>query len=486
VSRLARQRAEAKATLDRINGNGASHVDDDELTEPPPAPEIEYTDADAPSDAAPKRRKPRAKRQAPEVAQPAEEDPWPHPVDGVELLDELVVLARRYMVLPEYAAEAIALWVLHTYLLAVADFTPYLLITSPVRGCGKTTLLDLAEHIAYRALKNGGITAAALYRVIDKRSPTMLLDELDTRLKGEGAEGLRGVLNEGFKRGGNIVICVGDTAEPRSFRVFSPKMLAGIGRVWDTVASRSIPIRLQRASKDELYLLKKMRGDLIHDQCAEYRRKALTIAAAIAADVREMDPPVPDALDSRQGDIWRPLLAIADIIGGHWPDTARTAAVGLHGVGDEETDYGLLMLEDVRDLFVKSGGDALFSAAIVEYLGKLEHRPWPEYRNDRPISTRGVASLLGRFGVKPKPVRFGSATGKGYAYATLLPVFEKYLRPLKSVTDTKNENRHTADVSVTGDASGESVTDVTDRKGGVREALSGDEYELLDEYKRGG
>lgn len=355
-------------------------------------------------------------------------EPWEDAVDGAELLDSLVALLDRYVVLPAFAPAAIALWVLHTYLLEIADYTPYLLLTSPTRECGKSTVLDVLVHLAYRARQTGGITAAALYRTIATYRPTMLLDELDARLQGPSGEALRGVLNTGFHRAGNATICVGDEHEARDFSTFCPKVIAGIGRVWDTVTSRSIPIRLARATKKDLGRLTKVRGDRIGATCLPYRRQATRWASDSLERLRVADAVAPTELGARQSDVWRPLLAIADAAGGRWPELAREAARALHGVAEEEGDYGLLALQDVKAAF-ECGDASLPSARIVAELGKMEHRPWPEYRNEKPLSTRGLASLLGRFGVKPKNIRSGAEVVKGYEFADLLPAFTTYLVP---------------------------------------------------------
>ena len=42
-------------------------------------------------------------------------EPWPEPVNGAELLDEIAATYRRYVVLPEHADIALALWTVHTY-----------------------------------------------------------------------------------------------------------------------------------------------------------------------------------------------------------------------------------------------------------------------------------------------------------------------------------------------------------------------------------
>ena len=361
-------------------------------------------------------------------------DPWDEPVDGAELLDELLLELQKFVILPPHAVEPIVLWLAHTYAIAAADYTPYLLLTSPVRECGKSTVLELLFQLAYRAQLTGGISAAGLYRRIDRLAPTMLLDELDTRLRGDGGEMLRGVLNTGFHRSGTVTICVGDEHTDTDFSTFCPKVLSGIGRVWDTVTSRSIPIRMQRAKKGELKGLEKIRGHLINDRLLPFRRRLLRWSVDALEALTAADPQVPDELGARQGDVWRPLLAIADHVGGRWPQAARDAARHLHRASEAEGDWKLLLLEDLRAIFAEQRATALSSASIVNALNEMEHRPWPEYTRDRkPISASAVAKLLSNFEIRPDSVREtieGHAsvkTLKGYHISWLQPAWDTYL-----------------------------------------------------------
>ncbi len=74
-----------------------------------------------------------------------EAEPWTEPVDGDALLDNIVTAVRRYLVLPDGAAEVVALWVLHAHSFEVFYHTPRLWITAPEKRCGKTILLDVLE-----------------------------------------------------------------------------------------------------------------------------------------------------------------------------------------------------------------------------------------------------------------------------------------------------------------------------------------------------
>ena len=107
-------------------------------------------------------------------------EPWPEAVDGAELLQELVDLFSRHIVLSAGAAEALALWTLHTHLLEASWITPRLAVTSPVKRCGKS--LALLEETVYRPLMISNVTVAAVFRCIEKYRPTLLVDEADTFL----------------------------------------------------------------------------------------------------------------------------------------------------------------------------------------------------------------------------------------------------------------------------------------------------------------
>ena len=52
-----------------------------------------------------------------------EAEPWPKPIEGSELLTELSSAIGSYVFMTEPAANTVALWVLHTYLV---DFSPSL------------------------------------------------------------------------------------------------------------------------------------------------------------------------------------------------------------------------------------------------------------------------------------------------------------------------------------------------------------------------
>ena len=65
-----------------------------------------------------------------------------------------------------------------------------LAIRSPLHRCGKTILLDIVSLLCGERLSSANVSAAAVFRVVEARRPTLLIDEADTFLP--GAEELRG------------------------------------------------------------------------------------------------------------------------------------------------------------------------------------------------------------------------------------------------------------------------------------------------------
>src|SRR5213075_906154 len=104
-------------------------------------------------------------------------EPWPEPVSGKLLLDEWGGLRNRFVILPPWAADTIALWVLHTYAFKLRDVRTYLGIESPIKRCGKTTLLTVLSEVANRVIASSNISSPAFFRVIEEEQPTLLIDE---------------------------------------------------------------------------------------------------------------------------------------------------------------------------------------------------------------------------------------------------------------------------------------------------------------------
>jgi putative DNA primase/helicase len=350
-------------------------------------------------------------------------EPWPDPVNGAELMDALAASIRRHVVMPDPAADTAALWVLHTYLLDCSGISPRLAITSPEKGCGKTTLLDVLSRLIMRPLPTANATASAIFRVVEMQQPTLLIDEADTFLSEN--EELRGILNSGHRQGGSVIRTVGEDFEPRAFSTYSACAIALIGKLPATLTDRSVPIDLRRRRPDEAVEAFRFDRTGALDQLA---REAARWAIDHADHVRGADPDMPAGVFNRAADNWRPLLAIADAAGGDWPARARLAVqyTGASAAGDEQSAR-VLLLSDIRAVFAERRLDRLPSAELVEALIAIEGRPWAEWKAGKPITANGLARLLAPFAIKPGTIRTGGATPKGYQLAQFEDAFARYL-----------------------------------------------------------
>lgn len=133
-----------------------------------------------------------------------EVEPASESISGDKLLSAIKGELLKYVILPGGIAEPIAAWVVLIYCCDAFRIPPMLGIISPVKRCGKTTLLEVLQGMTNKGLPASNISPAAVYRTIEKYSPTLLVDEADTFLK-ENDE-LKGVLNSGGPVGGGLPI----------------------------------------------------------------------------------------------------------------------------------------------------------------------------------------------------------------------------------------------------------------------------------------
>jgi hypothetical protein len=357
----------------------------------------------------------------------AEPEPWPEPVDGGALLGELVATFNRFLALPRFGDVAAALWTVHAHAHAAAAVSPLLALTSPEKRCGKTTMLSLLARLVPRAVLSSNISPASLFRIIERYAPTLLVDEADSFLREN--EELRGLLNSGHTRDAAFVVrTVGDEHEPRRFSTWSPKVVAMIGHLPDTLADRSIVIPMRRRAPEEP--VERLRLDRLGAFEELWRQTARWVGDHLA-ELRDADPGVPGELGDRAADNWRPLLAIAELAGGEWPERARRAALALSGAGVGASDsLGSLLLADIREVFRERAVDRLFSQDLLQDLCAREERPWGEWGRGRGnMSPRQLAARLRPFGVQPRTLRDGARTAKGYAWEQLADAFARYLPP---------------------------------------------------------
>lgn len=357
-------------------------------------------------------------------------EPWNEPVVVGEVLDGIVAAIHDHIVIKAEAAIAQSLWIVHAHCIASTDYTPRIRITSPEKRCGKTTLLRVISKLVPRPLLLSAISAPALFRTIgnSEKPPVLLLDEADNA-GFDRNDDLRIVFNAGVDRGATIGRVTGENHEPRMFSIFAPAVVAGIGKLPGPLMDRSIPIELRRKLKSEVRRrFDRRKTEHLTVLC----RQAARFAIDRLDDLAAADPEVPEELNDRELDNWRPLLAIADLAGGEWPQLARAAARSLSGSDAGDDEPALMLLMDCRAVFEQLRCDldgSISSAKLVEYLRALPDRPWADWgMTGRPISAHSIARLLKKYHITPGLIGPVSRRERGYAWIQFADPWMRYCR----------------------------------------------------------
>jgi hypothetical protein len=317
--------------------------------------------------------------------------------DAFELIDWAL---RRFLYLEEHQYTALALWGLHTFLFREFQHSPRLALLSPVRGCGKSVVLDLLEKLCLRANKFGSTTTAVLPRLIDADQSCVLLDEADN-LDFARDPVLRAVLNDGFKAGAKRALTI--KGEVKRFNLFSPVALAAIGRLPLPLMSRALVLNLSRAPKSAKIERLDFQNPVLVDELDFIYRTVFVWSQGVRGKLHT-DPQMPSGFYGRTADRWRAVFSIADALGRG--DEAREAARAFAGEHQDE-DIKVTLLGDIRTAF---GADTRLG--VVEMLERLlvleSEASWQEFcgehgdQSPKPLTRPALTKMVRTFGIRTR------------------------------------------------------------------------------------
>lgn len=356
----------------------------------------------------------------------------PNPAD---LLTELRETMEDYVIFPsDEAAIAVALWVAATYGQQAWQHAPRLVITGPVKRCGKSRLMDVVYEAAHRPLITVNSTVAAIFRSIGDDPPTLLVDEADTLFgtakAAESNEELRGLLNAGHQRNRPTlrVVGVGTEQQVKEFPTYAMASLAGIGDMPDTIMDRGIIVRMRRRAPHEHVKPFRTRRDAPKlNELGLYLARWLRPLTDKLAD---MEPDMP--LEDRAADTWEPLIIVADAAGGDWPELARAAAkkmVDDREAVDQASTKEAAILVDCRKAFASKGHPAaMFTEDLLAILNADSEAPWGEYGTNG-LTGRRLGILLEKYGISSENVRIADVQKKGFMRIKFADAWTRYCPP---------------------------------------------------------
>jgi len=336
----------------------------------------------------------------------------------------------RFVVYPsEHAKVAHVLWIVHTHLMDKWDSTPRLAFLSPEPASGKTRALEVSELLVPSPVQAVNVSPAYLFRKVGGEGGcTILFDEIDTVFgpKAKENEEIRGLLNAGHRRGAVAGRCVtrGKEIFTEDLPAYCAVALAGLHWLPDTIMTRSVIVRMQRrkpGQRTEPFRRRKEvdTGHKLKDRLAQW-------TGSVASTITW--PEMPAGVEDRDADVWEALIAVANAAGGDWPKRAREAAKALiKEARDVEPSLGIRLLADLKTVF--GDADNMTTEAILHALHTMPESPWNDLPG-KPLNDRGLAQRLRQYGIKPKVIRVGEATPRGYSKEDGHDVWLAYLLPL--------------------------------------------------------
>ena len=367
-------------------------------------------------------------------------------------LDRIDHFIRRFLILPnESDYTIVSLWIAHTYFTHKIKTTPRLAIISPEYGCGKSRVLEVLESLSFKGEKLDHHTRSYLMRTVDlireefSRSPTLLIDEIDSvfRKNSEEGEATRAFANTGYRATGFYGITEGDSKKtPTKFRTFAPMALAGKGEVLpESVMTRAVIIRLQRRMGNEF--IEDFLTDLVAFEAEELREELLGWSDYCAQDISTLNPELP--VRDRDREVWLPLFIVAHLADEVW---IKRAEIALANIQESKSDNTLprerQLLSDIWKIFQGQEREKIKSAAIILGLIEMHDSEWDTYNYGKPINERALAKKLRTYGIKPAQIRFENGQGaKGYYRSEVESAVKRYLEPSVSAISETTETLET-------------------------------------------
>jgi hypothetical protein len=369
--------------------------------------------------------------------------PHPAPVALSDLLTEIKAVIKKHVILNDHAAAALAVWVLHTYTFELRDTVAYVAIESPEKRCGKTTLLSVLAAMAHRPLISSNITVGALFRAIHNYNPALFIDEADTFLAGNSI--MRGIINSGnTRRTAYVLRSVGRASRQsetrtvgqasslpipnssteipetgiKKFSCWCPKVISMIGEAPDTIADRSIVVKMTRKLTTETC------APLAALDTVEIRSKCARFALDAHESTRQHPKISGQGLNDCAADTFDPLYVIARHAGSDWENKLHAAALSLSSIADSENS-GTALLLDILDVFFEYGGEKIFSHDLVA--GLREGATASQTLKYSAINEFHISKMLRRYGVKPATIRIGKVVRNGYHAADFREALKRYV-----------------------------------------------------------
>jgi putative DNA primase/helicase len=359
------------------------------------------------------------------------------PAKGVGIVAEVAVFLRCHIVLPPVLILVITAWVLAAWLSDAWDRFPHLAITSPDRRCGKTRLLDLLKLITPNAYCTSNISCAALYRLIELKRPTLLLDEAQSirRRASEVSEVLRELLNAGIDRDAKVLRVGGESnSEIQEFGIYAPKVIALIGELDGVLADRCLPIDMRRKTVADTIQPYRSRivepiGKALHAKLEHWAKKYAKRVAAIYDHLEAFA-----IRNDRMAELLLPLQAVLKVAD---PASLKLLESYAHSLDERDRDTvspGVQLLAACREIVGRNkiavATGFISTQSLLTALMQRDWEPWCHWSQGRAMTPHALGDLLRPFSIRASRNR--NQTARGFIVRDFEEAWVRYLPPRPS------------------------------------------------------
>lgn len=357
-------------------------------------------------------------------------------------LDIIENWLRRYLHYSnKHCVTAQVLWAAHALLMEHWDISPRLGFFSALPGSGKTNALMLTSYLCAPDGRAGDISVsispAAFVRKAEQisgRGPDLrpqFMDEVDNLYnaasKDRATDQTTAILNGGYKRRAKYERMVGPNHDKsKAFGTYGAVAMAGLGRARlpDALTDRLIKVPMEPLKPGED--VERFRQRILESEHKTYR-DALVEFCCRADGLIDLDAvTIPEALSGRDIDNWEPLLAVAEVAGGDWPQRGMACAVWFcaEKAMTKRDSLALRLLKEVIEYLRKE--TKAETSQIWQHLYNKSGAPW---RDLKFFTESWIRETLYQFPGAPRQdnVRIGQTRVQGFHIDWFASLIDRYL-----------------------------------------------------------
>ena len=230
-------------------------------------------------------------------------------------LQELVSFLKQYV---DFSNEnwylVIAMWLWGTYFYRLFNSYPYFNVNGLI-GCGKSKLLEVGSFLAFNGEFLVTSTPAFVIDCINDNCATLFLDEVENlkNAANPDTQTMIQMLNSGYKKGPKKgkkdPSGKGKGWNSIKLDPYSPKMIAGIKNISDTLISRSINMTMVLSNNNDV---KNKELNEVDTRLSGFRDTFYYSTMELHSDIKDIYSQLTETeIFGRNWEVWRPLFCIA-------------------------------------------------------------------------------------------------------------------------------------------------------------------------------